>query len=61
MFIRRIIKKIPKIPQQPIFEPYCEKEFEKLIKDLNITIVSLTIEKKDDDKRDDKKEKERCD
>jgi len=61
MFIRRIIKKIPKIPQQPIFEPYCEKEFEKLIKDLNITIVSLTMKQKDEIEEKPEKKKERCD
>ncbi len=57
MFIRRIIKEIPKTP---VFEPYCEKKFEQLLKDLNITIVSLTMGKKEEE-RDDKIKKERCD
>jgi hypothetical protein len=58
MFIKRIIKKIPKIPKPEVFEPYCEKKFQQLLKDLNITVVTLTMGKKDDD---DKIKKERCD
>jgi hypothetical protein len=58
MYIKRIIKKIPKTP---IFEPYCENKFQQLLKDLNITIVSLTMGKKDEIDNEDKKKKERCD
>ena len=58
MYIKRIIKQIPKIP---VFEPYCEKKFQQLLKDLNITIVSLTMKQKDEIDEKPEKKKERCD
>jgi hypothetical protein len=58
MFIKRIIKQIPKIPKPEVFEPYCEKKFQQLLKDLNITVVTLTMGKKEDD---DKKKISKCD
>ena len=35
-------------------EKYCEKEFNDIIKKLNITMVTLTMKQKDDIKEDDK-------
>jgi hypothetical protein len=60
MFIKRIIKQIPKTTSEmtPIFEPYCEKKFQQLLKDLNITVATLTMGKKEDD---DKKKISKCD
>jgi len=61
MYIKRLFSTVIKCPTSykclPVCE--CEIEFNKIIKELNITIVSLNIEKKEDEKKE--KEKERCD
>lgn len=62
-FIKNVLK---------VTDKYCEKEFNDLIKKLNINIVTLTMKQKDDIKEDNKKniidinndvtyKKERCD
>jgi hypothetical protein len=59
MYIKRLLSTVVKYPTSYKCMPVCECEIElnKIFKELNITIVSLNIEKKEDEK----KEKERCD
>jgi len=63
MYIKRLFSTVIKCPTNykclPVCE--CEIEFNKILKELNITIVSLTTKKKDENDEKPEKEKERCD
>ena len=70
MNIRRLISsipKIPKIPKEPEFEPFCEVEFNNILKRLNINMITLTMKQKEDIETNFKNDliretkKERCD
>ena len=68
MYIKRLFSTVIKCPTNYKCLPVCdcEIEFNKIIKDLNITIVTLSTKQKDDVKEDDKDKKQipnndRCD
>jgi len=62
MFIRRLlssISKTPKIITTPIFEPFCEIEFNKILSDLNIRMITLTMKQKHEEEKEKQDEKEK--